>query len=167
MIEYFLEVDEKLAYETKTRNKRTPMHTACLHGHLSIIDLMSNKLGKEKMNMMLKECDSCGNNAFGEAVIADHVDIVKYLIREFEIDLKHRDAVDNGLIHLAAQAGSIKCLAFLFDDYYTKQHQDLELVDKISHDLNSFRMTPLHSACKVSLLLLYIFNMFFLKNFLV
>ena len=112
-----------------------------------------------------------------------------------QIDLNDRDALGNTCLHLAAQAGSLRCCQFLFHRYFPAKSQqginvkptrldqreihDQDRNDKISnevdgdkmqllihdtaeHDvsqhlisefcstLNTFQMTPLHSACKVS-----------------
>jgi ankyrin repeat protein len=144
-------VNPGLAYGFKTKNGRTPLHTACLHGHLDILKLFVAKLDSTRLRVCLDAVDSCGNTPFSECVLADHLKIVEYVmtsLRSF-VDLSHRDSLQNSFIHLMAQSGSISCLKYLFGMFYCEVNDKLELVDKFSQDLNRFKMTPLHSACKV------------------
>ena len=157
VIEYLLSVNITLAYDFKTKNGRTPLHTACLHGSLEIVKLFALKLDKAVMKQQLNEEDSCANTPFNECLLADHKHIAEYLMscfREF-INIYHRDKLENGVIHLMAQAGSINVLKLLFDQYYHVTDKifcsKLILIDRIANDLNKFKMTPIHSAVKVTL----------------
>ena len=60
----------------RTRNGRTPAHTAALHGHLNVLKLLLI----DQTNSVLNSRDNCGSTPFMEAIIADHLDIIKYLL---------------------------------------------------------------------------------------
>jgi ankyrin repeat protein len=144
-----LSVDLRLAYDFKTKNGRNPMHTACLHGHLGIVRLFFSKLNFDQMRTVINATDTCGNTPFSECLLADHVNIAEFILENYEtcIDLKHKDKLENGFVHLIAQSGSLNALRFLFQKYYDTLEPDC-LIDRISANLNRFKMTPLHSACK-------------------
>ena len=127
----------------RTKNLRTPLHTACLHGHLDIVKFLLGKNAK-----LLNQRDSCGLTPFMDAVLGDHLNLVIYLIEHYKVDVNEKDCVENTCIHLAAQAGSLKSLNYLFDLFYPKNNSNC--IEMFSNSLNKFKMTPLHSACKVS-----------------
>lgn len=135
-----LKVDSNLAHKSKTKNGRTTLHTACLHGHLEIVKLLLNNEPS-----LLDAKDSCGITPFMDALLANQLDLAQHLLDAYNIDLKLRDKLDNSCIHLMSQSGSINCLKFLFYKYYSKNN----LLNEFKSTLNIFSMTPLHSACKV------------------
>ena len=141
IIEYLLNVDSQLV-ESKTKNGRTCLHTACLYGHLEIVKLLL----KHELNL-LDVKDSCGITPFMDALLADQLNIIQYLIEVYNVDLKTKDKLENSCIHLMAQSGSINCLKYLFYKYYSK---NINLINEFKSTLNIFNMTPLHSACKVN-----------------
>jgi len=126
----------------RSKNGRIPFHTACLHGHLSAVKLLLN----ENIHQ-IEAKDSCGITPFMDALQADHLNLIEYLINNcILIDIKDKDKLGNSCIHLMAQSGSINCLKFLFYKYYSDQ---ATLLDDFKSTLNDFKMTPMHSACKV------------------
>jgi ankyrin repeat protein len=91
IIEYFLSINMEFAFKFKTKNGRTPLHTAALHGHLRIVKLLlekSDKLDSKMSDKMLNEKDSCGITPFMDALLADHVEIVEYLIQNYKVVFK-------------------------------------------------------------------------------
>ena len=90
IVSFFLDLDIRLAYDVKTKNGRTPSHTACLHGHLSVLKILlenSDRLSGDsnKSVAMLNAKDTCGMTPFNEAMLADHVNIVEYLITNYAV----------------------------------------------------------------------------------
>jgi ankyrin repeat protein len=90
IVTYYLSLDIKLAYDIRTRNGRTPSHTACLHGHLDVLKILlenSDRLSGDssKSFEMLNAKDNCGMTPFHEAILADHVDIAKYLVQSYSV----------------------------------------------------------------------------------
>lgn len=140
-----MSIDPNLVIKTKTRNGRTPFHTACLHGHLRIVQLLL----KYSCGEILNTKDSCGSTPLMEAVVANHLDIIKFLIENYSciVDIYDRDNLENSCLHLSAQSGSVNAFKYLFDLFFKKQD---DLVCEFSKLLNKFLMTPLHSAVKVS-----------------
>jgi ankyrin repeat protein len=84
IVSFLLSKDKSLAYRVKTRNNRTPLHTACLHSHLNIVKLLL-QTSQDKLVDMLNSRDSCGNSALMEAVLGDNISIVKYLIDNYSV----------------------------------------------------------------------------------
>ena len=69
-----------------------------------------------------------------------------------KVDILDSDSLGNTCIHLTAQAGSLNCLQYLFERFYSNVATKNEfLVERVAKTLNRFEMTPLHSACKVRL----------------
>ena len=90
IVAYFLDIDIRLAFAFKTKNGRTPAHTACLHGRLSVLQLLlesSDRISGDsnKSKGMLDVRDSCGMTPFNEAILADHVEIVQHLIDNYQV----------------------------------------------------------------------------------
>lgn len=145
-------------------------HTAALHGHLNALNLLiayskditwlakdTNANENNYIFQILNFKDNCGITPFMDALLADHVHIIKYFCENFkniETVIETRDNILNSCIHLVAQSGSVKCCAYLFKRFYGFDVSD-EIVDKFRNDLNQYKMTPLHSACKVNDLLFF------------
>lgn len=90
IVSFYLGIDGKLAYDVKTKNGRTPSHTACLHGHLNVLKILlenSDRLAGDsnKSLEMLNTRDTCGMTPFNEAILADHIDIVEYLMIRYSV----------------------------------------------------------------------------------
>ena len=164
-----LDLDPELAINIRTKNGRTPFHTACLHGHLDVLKILIDKSAqylasqsatKEDtmtVNTLLNSRDACGTTPFMDAVLGDQTRIVDHLLKEsradrFQISLLDRDAVGNTCIHLAAQSGSIECLKYLFDVVFDQIRTETpgDLIEVFSSTVNKLGMTALHSASKVT-----------------
>lgn len=84
------------------------------------------------------------------------------------VNIYDQDALGNSILHLVAQSGSVHCCEFLFDLYFKRDsrlndknrnlNDTLALIGEFSQTLNSFKMTPLHSACKVFYSLNYFYS---------
>ena len=87
IVSYLLSLDINLAFGVKTKNGRTPLHTACLHGHFNVIKLILNKFSDDskKRHEMLNYKDTCGMTPLSEAILADHLEIVEYLIENYSV----------------------------------------------------------------------------------
>lgn len=162
IVNYFLSLDKSLVIRTQSSNGRTPCHTACLHGYLEILKSMLEK-NEENINLILKTRDSCGSTPLMEAVIADNVNIVKYLLRYDCIDIFERDNLDNSCLHISAQSGSLNVFNFLFDIFF-KKNQNSDLIESFAAHKNKYSMTPLHSAVKVKYFKRFKFKNTFIFN---
>jgi ankyrin repeat protein len=79
--------DSKLI-DIRTKNGRTPAHTAALHGHLSVLQLILDRAELEKPNGdrdILSNKDACGITPFMDACQADHDEIVRYLVEKYHV----------------------------------------------------------------------------------
>ena len=86
IIENFLRIDPTLSYSVKTKNGRTPCHTAALHGHLNLLKFILKNVENERCKLMLGEKDSCGITPLMDAVLADEILIVEFLIESYDVN---------------------------------------------------------------------------------
>ena len=145
-----LKLNVQFNLNSRTRNGRTPFHTASLHGHLDVLILLLNE-SVERAEKILASRDTCGITPLMDALLADHVHIVKYICQKYAFAdrlIRDKDSLDNSCIHLVAQSGSLNCCEYLFDNYYKSMGSHC-FICCLKKDLNKFLMTPLHSACKV------------------
>lgn len=145
---------DKHLVQCRSKNGRTPCHTACLHGNFEILKLILEK-NFDCINQLINARDSCGSTPLMEAAIADHVDIVKYLLKIECIDHYQRDNLGNSCLHLSAQSGSLKSFSY-FIDTFLNEDQKSEMIEKFSMHMNNYSMTPLHSAVKVLIKFFYL-----------
>ena len=94
IVEYLFNHNSNLAFSIKTKNLRTPCHTAALHGHLDIVKLLLENINEltndsNKNNFMLNQRDSCGLTPFMDAVLGDHLEILKYLMDNYKVFSYH------------------------------------------------------------------------------
>ncbi|XP_037282261.1 ankyrin repeat domain-containing protein 16 isoform X2 [Rhipicephalus microplus] len=120
------------AWNTSSRNKRTPLHTAALHGQLQCVKLLLMR-GDYPPDV----ADNCGTTPFMDAASADQVAILDCLAELQKADVTMMDMLGNNSLHLAAQAGAASAV--------------LSLVEKYGLDINSINtwgQTPLHLSAK-------------------
>ncbi|XP_049273261.1 ankyrin repeat domain-containing protein 16 isoform X2 [Rhipicephalus sanguineus] len=120
------------AWNTSSRNKRTPLHTAALHGQLQCVKLLL-KRGHYPPDV----ADNCGTTPFMDAASADQVAILDCLAELQKADVTKMDVLGNNSLHLAAQTGATSAV--------------LSLVEKYALDINSINswgQTPLHLSAK-------------------
>lgn len=127
---YLLDIDP-LLWNTVSKNGRTPLHTAALHGHLDAVKILCNA-GCDKDVQ-----DFCSTTPLMDAASGNHPHVLKYLIQEAEVDIEKRDALGRSVLHLAAQSGSLQCVSLLVSDV---------LVDVNQTTTDS--LTSLHFAAK-------------------
>lgn len=84
----FMKHDPRMAFEMKSKNGRTPAHTASLHGHLNILKcLIRFDPTGDTTRLLLNSRDNCGNNVFMDALLADNLEIVRYLIENHKVGI--------------------------------------------------------------------------------
>uniref|UniRef100_A0A224YT37 Alpha-latrotoxin n=1 Tax=Rhipicephalus zambeziensis TaxID=60191 RepID=A0A224YT37_9ACAR len=121
------------AWNTSSRNNRTPLHTAALHGQLQCVKLLLTR-GHYPPDV----ADNCGTTPFMDAASADQVAILDCLAEYQKADVTKMDVLGNNSLHLAAQTGAACAV--------------LSLVEKYGLDINSINswgQTPLHLSAKV------------------
>lgn len=119
--------------KTASKNKRTPMHTAAMHGRLQAVIFLVKHCQYENN---LK--DTCGSTPLMDALRFGNIDIADYLIKEHKEMLQERDYLGRHCVHLAAQAGQIASIEYLLKNYGI----DLNM------KTGSNEMVPLHFAAK-------------------
>ncbi|XP_032777373.2 ankyrin repeat domain-containing protein 16 isoform X2 [Daphnia magna] len=132
IVSYLLNQDPTLL-ESRSKNGRTPLHTAALHGHLEIVKLLTERSENDTQDMK----DTCGTTALMDAIRAGHVSIARYLVDAKVSSFECRDGLGRTPIHLAAQAGCIPSIDFLLDECHME-------VNSPASDLSR----PLHLAAR-------------------
>ena len=115
-------------------NGDTPLHVACMHGHLSIVKFFITELGCDP-NYKNRE----GKSSLYLAVENGHLNIVKYLYLHARCDYKTSDKSCKTLLHIASQYGHDQIIEYIVnsnDKYSSLINRD--------NDSN----TPLHIAAK-------------------
>jgi len=126
---YLLKLHPK-AWDTVSKNGRTPLHTAALSGSKETVELLL------KAGAHINRCDGCGSTPLMDAVRADSVETVDLMLSWKELDKETVDKVGRNPVHVGAEAGSIQALQSL-----TKAGFSLE-------SLTSSGQTALHSAAR-------------------
>ncbi|XP_077541420.1 ankyrin repeat domain-containing protein 16-like isoform X3 [Haemaphysalis longicornis] len=121
------------AWNNRSKNKRTPLHTAALHGHLECVKLLLLR-GGDPPDL----ADNCGTTPFMDAAQADQSAVMDYLVQFHKVDMTRVDVLGNSSLHLASQAGALSAIRSLVNRYG---------VDVNS--VNSWGQTALHLAAKV------------------
>lgn len=118
------------AFKSKSKNGRSPLHTACLSGHIDAAKLI---IGLDEKHAF-DQRDTCGTTPIMEAVRGGHTSLVKYLASFNPQSLCYVDILERNCLHLASESG----------------HQDLVrlLVNDLQMDVNGGPITPLHWAAK-------------------
>ncbi|GFR64973.1 ankyrin repeat domain-containing protein 16 [Elysia marginata] len=120
-------------WDTRSKNLRTPLHTAALHGRCEAISLLLSECGYEP------DCvDSCGVTPFMDALRGGHVDIAKVLLKTGKVMVEREDKAGRQAIHQAAQSGQKCAVDFLV--------QELGVLSTVSSSRSG--ETPLHAAVK-------------------
>ena len=115
------------AFKSKSKNGRSPLHTACLSGHVDVAKLI---IGLD-FNAF-DQRDTCGATPTMEAVRGGHTSLVQYLAIKNPQSLCKVDILNRNCLHLAAESG----------------HQDLVRFLVSEMDINAGPITPLHWAAK-------------------
>ena len=117
------------AFKSKSKNGRSPLHTACLSGHVDVAKLI---IGLD-FNA-LDQMDTCGATPTMEAVRGGHTSLVQYLAIKNPQSLCKVDILNRNCLHLAAESGHGDLVRFLVND--------------LQMDINAGPITPLHWAAK-------------------
>ena len=115
------------AFKSKSKNGRSPLHTACLSGHVDVAKLI---IGLD-FNAF-DQRDTCGATPTMEAVRGGHTSLVQYLAIKNPQSLCKVDILNRNCLHLAAESGHGDLVRFLVNEM----------------DINAGPITPLHWAAK-------------------
>uniref|UniRef100_A0A2I3G9A2 Ankyrin repeat domain-containing protein 16 n=1 Tax=Nomascus leucogenys TaxID=61853 RepID=A0A2I3G9A2_NOMLE len=121
------------AWKTESKIRRTPLHTAAMHGHL------------EAVKVLLKRCqyepdyrDNCGVTALMDAIQCGHIDVARLLLDEHGACLSAEDSLGAQALHRAAVTGQDEAIRFLVS----------ELGVDVDVRATSTHLTALHYAAK-------------------
>ncbi|XP_044739534.1 ankyrin repeat domain-containing protein 16-like [Chrysoperla carnea] len=122
---------------TANRKKRYPIHIACLHGHLKIVEEILNRHDSDRYENILEVKDSSGHLPFHDAVLSGDTQLVQYLISCKGADPTATNNEGWNALHLAAGAGLNEMVEYLITDLK---------FDPNSLTTDKKEITPLHCA---------------------
>ncbi|XP_042326140.1 ankyrin repeat domain-containing protein 16 isoform X1 [Sceloporus undulatus] len=132
VIQYLLDVSPNI-WVTESKIKRTPLHTAAMHGCLEVVQVLLERCHYEP-----DSADKCGVTPFMDAIQNGHLDIAQLLLDKHKADQSTTDALGTQPLHQAAVTAQDDALRFLVSD--------------LSVDVNaratSLQLTALHYAAK-------------------
>lgn len=98
-------------WKTESRIRRTPLHTAAMHGCFEAVQELLERCHYEP------DCrDNCGVTPFMDAIQCGHVSIAKLLLEKHEACSSAADSLGAQALHRAAVTGQGKALRFLVSD---------------------------------------------------
>ena len=96
-----------------SNNGRSVLHTSCLAG---LAPLLSSLLSLPALQSLLNTGDSCGSSPLMEAARGDHLDCVRLLLGQDQVQVEARDTMGRTVSQVAAQAGALHTIRFLREE---------------------------------------------------
>ena len=106
--------------DTKNNDGETPLHTACIHGHIQIVRLLAED------GEGVCEVDEEGRTALLLAAFGGHTEMVRYLLNRPNIQKNHQDNKGSTALHLAAQNECADVIEILLKHGADKHLRDKE-----------------------------------------
>ncbi|XP_053318972.1 ankyrin repeat domain-containing protein 16 isoform X2 [Spea bombifrons] len=120
-------------WNTESKIKRTPLHTAAMHGCFKAVEVLLERCGYEP------DCkDSCGVTPFMDAVQNGHVRVAQLLRDRKRVSHTAVDKIGAQALHLAAVTGQDQSIRYLVSD----------LGVNINEKATSAQLSALHYAAK-------------------
>uniref|UniRef100_A0A8D0BZP8 Ankyrin repeat domain-containing protein 16 n=1 Tax=Salvator merianae TaxID=96440 RepID=A0A8D0BZP8_SALMN len=132
IIHYLLDVSPSI-WDTESKIKRTPLHTAAMHGCLEVVKVLLNRCHYKP-----DSADKCGLTPFMDAVQHGHLEIARLLLEVHKAHFNARDALGAQPLHQAAVTAQDDSLRFLV----------LDLGVDVNARATSLQLTALHYAAK-------------------
>ncbi|XP_044533631.1 ankyrin repeat domain-containing protein 16 isoform X1 [Gracilinanus agilis] len=107
ILHYLLTVSPAV-WQTESKIKRTPLHTAAMHGCLEAVKLLLERCQYEPDSR-----DQCGVTPFMDAIQCGHIDIAQLLLVLHEACFTAKDSLGAQALHKAAVTGQDKAIHFL------------------------------------------------------
>uniref|UniRef100_A0A8D2B0I9 Ankyrin repeat domain-containing protein 16 n=1 Tax=Sciurus vulgaris TaxID=55149 RepID=A0A8D2B0I9_SCIVU len=99
------------AWKTESKIRRTPLHTAAMHGRLEAVNVLLERCQYEP------DCkDNCGVTPFMDAIQCGHIDIARLLLEKHEACFSAEDSLGAQALHRAAVTGQDEAIRFLVSD---------------------------------------------------
>ena len=125
VMQYLSSINANISH--KNKNGNTPLHIACQHGYLNIVELLSTTDSESVL-------DGDGRNPLHIASYYGQLQIVQSYVNNFEMDIFYKDPLGLTPIHYACIGGNLEVVQFLD-------------TDKTATDNTGY--TPLHHVCKL------------------
>ncbi|KAM9311770.1 ankyrin repeat domain-containing protein 16 [Gastrophryne carolinensis] len=132
IITYLLDVFPDI-WNTESKIKRTPLHTAAMHGCFNVVEILLQRCGYDA------DCqDSCGVTPFMDAVQNGHLHIAQLLVEKKKVCVTTVDKMGAQALHFAAVTGQDQSIQYLVS------HLGVDVNERAM----SMQMSPLHYAAK-------------------
>ncbi|KAE8616678.1 hypothetical protein XENTR_v10008855 [Xenopus tropicalis] len=132
IVQYLLDVFPDI-WKTESKIKRTPLHTAAMHGRFEVMELLLERCNYDP------DCkDSCGITPFMDAVQNGHLSIAQLLIEKKKVCCSALDRMGAQALHLAAITGQNESLQYLVS----------QLGVNVNEKGTSMQLSALHYAAK-------------------
>ncbi|XP_051889887.1 ankyrin repeat domain-containing protein 16 isoform X2 [Pristis pectinata] len=132
IIQFLLKVSPGI-WDVESKVKRTPLHTAAMHGCTEAVDVLLERCGYGP-----DAKDSCGVTPFMDAVQNGHIRIAKLLLQKHRANISATDALGAQSLHRAAVTAQDKAIHFLV----------VELGVNVNERATDLKLTALHYAAK-------------------
>ncbi|XP_074998353.1 ankyrin repeat domain-containing protein 16 isoform X3 [Calonectris borealis] len=132
VLRYLLDVSPG-SWDTESTIKRTPLHTAAMHGCFDVVELLL-----ERCQYKPDSRDKCGVTAFMDAIQNGHVNIARLLLEKHQACPTAVDALGAQPLHRAAVTAQDEAIQFLVS----------ELGVDVNERATALQLTALHYAAK-------------------
>ncbi|OPJ76419.1 ankyrin repeat domain-containing protein 16 isoform A [Patagioenas fasciata monilis] len=132
VLRYLLDVSPS-CWDTESTIKRTPLHTAAMHGCVDAVELLL-----ERCQYKPDSRDKCGVTPFMDAIQNGHVDIARLLLEKHQACCTAMDALGAQALHRAAVTAQDEAIRFLIS----------ELGVDVNERATDVQLTALHYAAK-------------------
>ncbi|XP_034434410.1 ankyrin repeat domain-containing protein 16 [Hippoglossus hippoglossus] len=110
VVQHLLLVAQEV-WRTESKTRRTPLHTAAMHGCEEVVRILLERCGYTP-----DSTDSCGVTPLMDAVRNGHVSVARLLLEHHQASPTAADKVGAQLVHQVAVTGQEEALRFLVKD---------------------------------------------------
>ncbi|KAM8982106.1 ankyrin repeat domain-containing protein 16 isoform X1 [Sarcophilus harrisii] len=110
ILQYLLTVSPAV-WQTESKIRRTPLHTAAMHGCLEAVEVLLERCQYEPDSR-----DQCGVTPFMDAIQFGHISTAQLLLEKHKACFTAKDILGAQALHKAAVTGQDKAIQFLVSD---------------------------------------------------
>ncbi|XP_051912167.1 ankyrin repeat domain-containing protein 16 [Hippocampus zosterae] len=132
VIRYLLDVAPDV-WRSESKTRRTPLHTAAMHGCEEVVDILLERCDYTPDNK-----DSCGATPFMDAVRNGHISVARLLLAKHQASPTAVDTLGVQPVHQVAVTGQDEALRFLVRELHVDVNQRA----------TGLQLTSLHYAAK-------------------